>query len=187
MAFLLPGLVVCEEAASRWKKGHKERADHSSSASSTSKKHTSSLSRTDLRFLGYSKDPMTPVRPAVLILVPTRELAMQVSKQASLVLRTKGLRCALVMGGIDPLKEKKLLEAPTPTHMMVATPGRLIDLVRDRKVDLFSVVFVVIDEADRMLSLGLADQVSIIASQIRPDVQVYLLFLSFFPHLLYFS
>jgi superfamily II DNA/RNA helicase len=166
MAFLVPSLVVCEEAASRWKKAHKERAAQLES------NPKQSLSRTELRFLGYSKDYNSPVRPAVLVLVPTRELAMQVSKQASLVLRTKGLRCLLVIGGADPGKEKKSLEAPTPTHMIVATPGRLIDLLRDRKVDLFSVCLVVIDEADRMLSLGLAEQVSMISKQIRPDVQV---------------
>lgn len=159
--------MVCEEAAARWKRGYKERMTNQES-------NKQKNSRTALRFLGYSKDPMSPVRPAVLILVPTRELAMQVSKQASLVLRTKGLRCVLIMGGMDPYKERKMLEAPTPTHMMVATPGRLIDLLRDRKVDLFSVCLQIIDEGDRMFSLGLADQVSIIASQIRPDVQVFI-------------
>jgi len=55
-------------------------------------------------------------------------------KTGSLVLRSKGLRCLCITGGAAPGVENKALSAPTPTHVLVATPGRLLDLVASRKV-----------------------------------------------------
>jgi ATP-dependent RNA helicase RhlE len=95
-------------------------------------------------------------KPSVLVLVPTRELAQQVTDQFALVAKPKGLRIASVYGGV-PLKSQaaKAREA----HVVVATPGRLEDLVQRRMLAIDRIRILVLDEADRMLDMGFKPQV----------------------------
>ena len=109
------------------------------------------------------KDPTNirnfkPATPGALILCPTRELAQQVCADAiDLVRHCRGLRVANVVGGIPyQLQIAKLQNA----DLVVATPGRLLDLQRSLQIKLDQVQFLVVDEADRMLDLGFADDLT---------------------------
>jgi len=95
-------------------------------------------------------------RPTALVLVPTRELAAQVTDELEPLARARGLSVASAYGGV-PLRSqaKKLKRA----HILVATPGRLEDLAQRRHVDLLKVRAFVLDEADRMLDMGFRPQV----------------------------
>ncbi|BFO56597.1 DEAD/DEAH box helicase [Acidovorax sacchari] len=109
------------------------------------------------------KDPTNPrhfkaATPGALILCPTRELAQQVAHDAiELVRHCRGLRVANVVGGIPyQLQIAKLQNA----DLVVATPGRLLDLQRSMQLKLDQVQFLVVDEADRMLDLGFSDDLA---------------------------
>jgi superfamily II DNA/RNA helicase len=96
--------------------------------------------------------------PGALILCPTRELAQQVAHDAiGLVQHCRGLRIANVVGGMPyQLQIARLQNA----DLVVATPGRLLDLQRSMQIKLDKVQFLVVDEADRMLDLGFADDLA---------------------------
>ncbi len=96
--------------------------------------------------------------PGALVLCPTRELAQQVAHDAiDLVKHCKGLRIANVVGGMPyQLQIAKLQNA----NLVVATPGRLLDLQRSQQIKLDQVQFLVVDEADRMLDLGFSDDLA---------------------------
>ncbi|SDW43181.1 Superfamily II DNA and RNA helicase [Variovorax sp. YR634] len=96
--------------------------------------------------------------PGALILCPTRELAQQVAHDAiELVRHCRGLRIANVVGGMPyQLQIAKLQNA----DLVVATPGRLLDLQRSQQLKLDQVKFLVVDEADRMLDLGFSDDLA---------------------------
>ncbi len=109
------------------------------------------------------KDPTSPRNfkaptPGALIVCPTRELAQQVAHDAiDLVKHCRGLRVANVVGGMPyQLQIAKLQNA----DLVVATPGRLLDLQRSMQIKLDKVQFLVVDEADRMLDLGFADDLA---------------------------
>ena len=97
--------------------------------------------------------------PVVLILVPTRELADQVSHVVKKVLLAieSSLRCTAVFGGVSINPQMKIL---AKIDLLVATPGRLLDLVRKNAVSLSSVKTLVLDEADKMLSLGFQGEIN---------------------------
>ncbi len=96
--------------------------------------------------------------PGALVLCPTRELAQQVAQDAiDLVRHCRGLRIANVVGGMPyQLQIARLQNA----DLVVATPGRLLDLQRSMQIKLDQVQFLVVDEADRMLDLGFADDLA---------------------------
>ncbi|MFZ4478618.1 MAG: DEAD/DEAH box helicase [Rhodoferax sp.] len=109
------------------------------------------------------KDPTNPrnfsaAAPGALIVCPTRELAQQVAHDAiDLVQHCRGLRIANVVGGMPyQLQIAKLQNA----DLVVATPGRLLDLQRSMQIKLDQVQFLVVDEADRMLDLGFSDDLA---------------------------
>ena len=91
--------------------------------------------------------------PRALIIAPTRELALQIASDAEGLVKYAGLRVVSLVGGMDYDIQRKAL-AEGPVDILVATPGRLIDFVRNREVDLYNVEVLVLDEADRMLSMG---------------------------------
>ncbi|AOL20970.1 ATP-dependent RNA helicase RhlB [Xanthomonas citri pv. malvacearum] len=94
-----------------------------------------------------------PEDPRALILAPTRELAIQIHKDAVKFGADLGLRFALVYGGVDYDKQRKLLQQGV--DVIIATPGRLIDYVKQHKVvSLHACEICVLDEADRMFDLG---------------------------------
>ena len=95
------------------------------------------------------------VGPAALVLCPTRELAQQVAQDAiDLLKNSKGVRVATVMGGMPYGKQMAGLRGAL---IVVATPGRLLDLAQRRQIHLAEVKTLVVDEADRMLDLGFAE------------------------------
>ena len=91
--------------------------------------------------------------PRALIIAPTRELALQIAADAELLCKYTDLKVMSMVGGMDYDKQRKQLK-DGPIDILVATPGRLIDFVRSREVDLYNVEVLVLDEADRMLSMG---------------------------------
>ncbi|WP_287596514.1 ATP-dependent RNA helicase RhlB [Thermomonas sp.] len=94
-----------------------------------------------------------PEDPRALILAPTRELAIQIHKDAVKFGSDLGLKFALVYGGVDYDKQRELLQAGA--DVIIATPGRLIDYVKQHKVvSLHACEVCVLDEADRMFDLG---------------------------------
>ncbi|MEE4495872.1 DEAD/DEAH box helicase [Streptomyces sp. BE230] len=108
-------------------------------------------------------------RPLALVLVPTRELAQQVSDALAPYAQALNLRMATVVGGLAINRQAALLR--TGAEVVVATPGRLADLVSRRFCDLQQVRITVLDEADQMCDLGFLPQVSEILDQVRPDGQ----------------
>ena len=91
--------------------------------------------------------------PRALVLAPTRELAIQIEKDAAVVSRHTGLRFALIYGGVDYDKQRELLRGGI--DVVIATPGRLIDYVKQHQVvSMSGIDIVVLDEADRMFDLG---------------------------------
>ena len=95
-------------------------------------------------------------RPAALVLVPTRELAVQVTEELESLAPARGLRIASVYGGV-PIHSQA--QKAKNAHVLVATPGRLQDLVDRRLIRLDAVSILVLDEADRMLDMGFKPQV----------------------------
>ncbi|MDX3631073.1 DEAD/DEAH box helicase [Streptomyces europaeiscabiei] len=108
-------------------------------------------------------------RPLALVLVPTRELAQQVSDALEPYARTLKVRLATVVGGLSINKQQALLR--TGVEVLVATPGRLADLVSRRDCHLNQVRITVLDEADQMCDLGFLPQVTEILDQVPSDGQ----------------
>jgi ATP-dependent RNA helicase DDX5/DBP2 len=107
--------------------------------------------------------------PIVLVLAPTRELAVQIKKEADKFGGTSRIKSACLYGGAP--KSEQIRELNQGCEIVIATPGRLIDLLTIRKTNLRRVTYLVLDEADRMLDMGFEPQIRTILSQIRPIKQ----------------
>jgi superfamily II DNA/RNA helicase len=101
--------------------------------------------------------PAKPNRPASLVLVPSRELCVQVARELTPLAHGRGYRLATVYGGVSMGRQIQDLQAGV--EVLVATPGRLIDLMERGNVSLADVTAVVIDEADQMADMGFLPQV----------------------------
>jgi ATP-dependent RNA helicase RhlE len=110
-------------------------------------------------------------RPGALILVPTRELASQVVEDIRPLAAAKGLKIAAVYGGTPISAQAKRART---AHILVATPGRLYDLIERRLVKLSDVRVLVLDEADRMLDMGFRPQVDRILQGVPENRQTML-------------
>jgi hypothetical protein len=110
--------------------------------------------------------------PVGLVLVPTREIAVQVHKQVKSMTKSS----IAITGGVNRYQLVQDLKR-NPAHIVVATPGRLLDVLSIKKngLSLHNVTFVVLDECDRMLDMGFESQVKEILNQVRPDRQSLLL------------
>ncbi len=109
------------------------------------------------------RDNKTVHGPRVLVLTPTRELAMQVAKATDTYGRhIPGLRVATIVGGVPYHAQLKALRGPL--DVLIATPGRLMDHMANGKAVLANVEMFVLDEADRMLDMGFIDDIKHIAS-----------------------
>jgi ATP-dependent RNA helicase RhlE len=107
-------------------------------------------------------------RPSAVVLVPTRELAMQVTGEFHDIAGVRKLRAAAVYGGVPvPGQAARAAKA----HILIATPGRLWDLIQRRLVSLDKTKILVLDEADRMLDMGFQPQVDRIVKRIPKDRQ----------------
>jgi ATP-dependent RNA helicase RhlB len=114
--------------------------------------------------------------PRILIIVPTRELVLQVSEEARQLSKYCELGVISVFGGMDYEKQRRQLAAG-PVDIMVATPGRLLDFQRRGDISLKKVEVLIIDEADRMLDMGFIPDVrKIIHSTPAKDKRQTLLF-----------
>ncbi|MEY2943112.1 MAG: hypothetical protein RLY97_1126, partial [Pseudomonadota bacterium] len=105
--------------------------------------------------LGEGAQMAAPGAPLALVIAPTRELALQVSRELSWLFGNAHARITTCVGGMDPSKERRALYAGT--HIVVGTPGRLRDHLERSALDLSSLRYVVLDEADEMLDMGFRD------------------------------
>ena len=114
-----------------------------------------------------------------LIMAPTRELGQQTAQQlVSFAESKKAIRVEVVYGGADISRQIKALRHPT--QIVVATPGRLLDLIRRKAIDLRHVHYVVLDEADEMLNMGFKEDIDTILSHTQ-DQRVTWLFSATMP------
>jgi ATP-dependent RNA helicase RhlE len=109
--------------------------------------------------------------PEALVLVPTRELALQVAEEIASYSSSKGVKVALAYGGAPVGPQAKRLKG---AHIVVATPGRLQDLIERRLVALGGIRILVLDEADRMLDMGFRPQVERILRTVPRERQTML-------------
>ncbi|KAL1861997.1 ATP-dependent RNA helicase dbp2 [Paecilomyces lecythidis] len=107
--------------------------------------------------------------PIVLILAPTRELAVQIQVEISKFGKSSRIRNTCVYGGVP--KGPQIRDLSRGVEVCIATPGRLIDMLEAGRTNLRRVTYLVLDEADRMLDMGFEPQIRKIISQIRPDRQ----------------
>lgn len=110
--------------------------------------------------------------PRALVLAPTRELAVQIEEAIRMASKGAHLSTALILGGVSRLTQIKRM-APG-VDVLIATPGRLMDLVREKCVDLSHTHFLVLDEADRMLDMGFIKDVQRIATLVHKERQTAL-------------
>ncbi|KAN0050505.1 hypothetical protein ACTA71_003631 [Dictyostelium dimigraforme] len=107
--------------------------------------------------------------PIVLVLAPTRELALQIQEETNKFGGTSQISNTCVYGGAS--KHTQVAALKRGVEIVIATPGRLIDILESGKTNLRRVTYLVLDEADRMLDMGFEPQIRKIISQIRPDRQ----------------
>lgn len=116
--------------------------------------------------------PVNQLSTRVLILTPTRELARQIVKISEQFCRFSALQVGMITGG-DELKYQKALLRKNP-EILVATPGRLLELINIKGTDFSGLEMLILDEADRMLELGLSEDVLTIAQACRAERQTLL-------------
>ncbi|AIF53380.1 DEAD/DEAH box helicase [Pelosinus sp. UFO1] len=116
--------------------------------------------------------------PQVLVLTPTRELAVQLKQEISNIGRFKRIRCAVVFGR-QPMEVQKR-ELRQRVHIVVGTPGRTLDHIERKNMNLAEVQYLIIDEADKMLDMGFIEQVEAILT-VLPISRVTMLFSATMP------
>jgi len=127
------------------------------------------------RFLA-DKDDRPPNAPFALVVAPTRELAIQIDSDAENLGKYVDFRHLVVYGGMNYSKQREEIQAGV--DLIVATPGRLLDYMQQRVVDLSRVSVLVIDEADRMLDMGFIPDVRRIVRRLPPREQRQTMFYS---------
>lgn len=118
----------------------------------------------------YQPLPRGPARggPNVLVMAPTRELAIQIEREVGKY-RFRGMRAVCVYGGAD--RRAQINKIKEGVEIVIATPGRLNDLIADSVIDVTSITYLVLDEADRMLDMGFEPQIRKFLLNVRPDRQ----------------
>jgi superfamily II DNA/RNA helicase len=109
--------------------------------------------------------------PGALVLAPTRELAVQITEEVTPLGEALGLKVAVAYGGVPLDRQAKKAAV---ADFLVATPGRLLDLMRQRLIDLGKLEVLILDEADRMLDMGFIPQVEAILKGIPEERQTML-------------
>jgi ATP-dependent RNA helicase RhlE len=130
-----------------------------------------------LHRLAANAKPETPTnkpshKARCLVLAPTRELATQIATGFRTYGKHLGLRCTVIFGGVNQNPQADALRRGV--DIIVATPGRLLDLMNQGLVDLRSIEAFVLDEADRMLDMGFIHDIRKIAAQVPPQRQTLL-------------
>lgn len=113
--------------------------------------------------------PTTLRRIRSLILTPTRELALQISENIDAYSQFTNLRCTAIVGGVSQKVQERALNQGA--DIIIATPGRLIDLINQKRIDLQYVQILVLDEADRMLDMGFIHDVKRIITKMPSKKQ----------------
>ena len=126
------------------------------------------------KLLSQPNRVVQPHKPQVLVVVPTRELADQVAQDAKRLLGSLQLKSLAVFGGVDV--ERHVNELNQKIDLVVATPGRLIDLHRSKKLELDDLQLLVIDECDRMFDMGFIDDVEYVLRHLPSERVQKLLF-----------
>ncbi|KAF5811027.1 putative RNA helicase [Helianthus annuus] len=110
--------------------------------------------------------------PIGVVCAPTRELAHQIYLESKKFAKAYGIRVSAVYGGMSKLEQFK--ELKSGCEIVIATPGRLIDMLKMKALTMSRATYLVLDEADRMFDLGFEPQIRSIVGQIRPDRQTLL-------------
>ena len=125
--------------------------------------------------------PRRPAAPRALVIAPTRELAVQIAKDAELLGQGNGLTIQAVYGGVDYKKQRENLKQDV--DVLVGTPGRLIDYLKQKVYDLRAIEVLVIDEADRMFDMGFIRDLRFLLRRCTPaDKRQSLLFSATLSH-----
>jgi len=120
-----------------------------------------------LREINANRDD--PPGPIALVLAPTRELAIQIQAVAEEYEKYSGIKNVCIYGGASKGPQAQLVRKGADIY--IATPGRLLDFIKENTISLHRCTYLVLDEADRMLDMGFEPQIRKIVSQIRPDRQ----------------
>jgi len=132
--------------------------------------------------LRYPAAPDRPITsPRALVLAPTRELAIQIHKDAELLGQYTGLTLGLAFGGVDYDRQRRALQAGV--DVLIGTPGRIIDYFKQHVFDLRHAQVMVLDEADRMFDLGFIKDIRYLLRRLpAPDRRLNLLFSATLSH-----
>ena len=125
-----------------------------------------------------SKDVKGPRALKALILTPTRELAIQIGESFTAYGRRLGLRHTVIFGGVSQVMQTNALKAGV--DILVATPGRLLDLMNQKYINLRHIKLFVLDEADRMLDMGFSHDVKKVIAHL-PEIRQTMLFSATMP------
>ncbi len=124
---------------------------------------------------GPAHSAKKPNQPAALIVAPTRELAVQIHKDARALGKHTGLKCGVVYGGAGYTSQRA--EVGAGVDILIGTPGRLIDYYKQRVFDLRAIQVVVLDEADRMFDLGFIKDIRFLLRRMpKPSKRLGMLF-----------
>ncbi|MFT5757528.1 MAG: ATP-dependent RNA helicase SrmB [Alteromonadaceae bacterium] len=107
----------------------------------------------------------TPGFPRVLILLPTRELALQIHEQCEKLTSLTNIKTGVITGGVNYGSHKELLT--TNTDILIATPGRLMEYIESEQFDAREIEILILDEADRMLDMGFSETINRIIAEAR--------------------
>ena len=133
-------------------------------------------------FVPFKERMKAVTQPSILVISPTRELAQQVCQDAiAFVRHMKGVRIAAIMGGMPFGKQIQQLKG---AQVVVATPGRLLDLVNRRQIKLDKVDALIVDEADRMLDLGFSEDLEAIGDLAANRKQTLMFSATFAPRII---
>ena len=133
-------------------------------------------------FVPFKERMKAVTQPNILVISPTRELAQQVCQDAiAFVRHMKGVRIAAIMGGMPFGKQIQQLKG---AQVVVATPGRLLDLVNRRQIKLDKVDALIVDEADRMLDLGFSEDLEAIGELAANRKQTLMFSATFAPRII---
>jgi ATP-dependent RNA helicase DeaD len=120
-----------------------------------------------------------------LVLVPTRELAIQVAKEMNKLAKYTETKVAAIYGGQN--MRNQIIRLERGIHIIVATPGRLMDHIGQKTIFLDTIDFVVLDEADRMLDMGFIEDINYILSKIKHKKQLCLFSATILPEIIEIS
>ncbi len=127
------------------------------------------------RVISIDRDPETERQPRVFALAPTRELAIQIAKDAEVLGKHTGLKVGLAFGGTDYEKQRNTLE--NGVDLLIGTPGRIIDYFKQGVFKLDQVQVAILDEADRMFDLGFIKDIRYLLRRLpSPEKRLNMLF-----------